>query len=61
MKSIITKWAYLKYELEEPIDYSEVFSEEIDKGWDILSVSTAIDTYNGEKIIVLTALLSKPA
>lgn len=59
MNKIVTKWAYLNYELEEPIDYTMVFSEEIDEGWKFLSLNSALDTYQGRKIIVLTALLEK--
>lgn len=58
MNKIVTKWTYIDYALEEPIDYTMLFSEEIDDGWEFVSLSSAIDTYRGNEIIILTALLS---
>lgn len=59
MRSIITKWAYINYG-GAPNDFSELFSEDVDAGWQIVSVSSCLDSLEGCKIIVLTAVLEKP-
>ncbi|MBD5219506.1 MAG: hypothetical protein HDS72_04585 [Bacteroidales bacterium] len=59
MKKILTHWAYLNYDLAEAVDYTSLFSEQLEQGWEIESISTAVDSYNGMRIIVVTALLEK--
>lgn len=59
MKMILTKWAYLNYDSEEPHDFTLLFSKELDEGWEIHSISSAVDSHCGKPIMVLTALLLK--
>lgn len=59
MRSIVTMWAYVNYDNDEPQDNSELFSMYVDAGWHIVSVSSCLDMYEGRRIIVLTALLEK--
>lgn len=59
MKIIVTRWAYLNYDSGEAIDYTMLFSEQTDEDWVIQNLSTAIDSYCGKPIIVITALLTK--
>lgn len=60
MKSVITKWSSINYGSDYSSDYSELFSKEVDEGWQIVSLSTCIDTFEESRIIVITALLDKP-
>lgn len=60
MTSLITKWAFFNYGFTETVDYSELFSQEVDDGWTIRSISTAVDHHEGKPIIIFTALLEKP-
>ena len=59
MKKILTQWAYLNYNPGEPTDYTSLFSEQLEDGWEIVSISSALDDFNGMRIIVVTALLEK--
>ena len=59
MKRIVTRWAYLNYDSGEAIDYTMLFSEQINEGWEIQDLSSAVDSYSGKPIIVLTALLTR--
>ena len=60
MRTVVTKWAYIDYRCDLSSDYSGLFSEEVDAGWRIVSVSSCLDTFEGKRIIVLTAVLEKP-
>ncbi len=59
MQKIVTSWAYLNYPAAVPHDLTMLFSEDIDNGWEITTLSTALDTYREGRIIVVTALLTK--
>ena len=59
MKNIVTQWAYLNYLAEAPADFTMLFSNYVDEGWEITQISTAIDRFEGQPIIVVTALLEK--
>lgn len=59
MKKIVTHWAYMNYASGEPQDVTGLFSHDIDEGWEIQNVCSAIDTYENRPIVVVTALLSK--
>lgn len=59
MRSVISKWACVDYRCGMSFDYSELFCKEVDAGWQIVSVSACIDSFEGRKIIVLTAVLEK--
>lgn len=59
MRSVITKWSRINYGSNYTCDYSELFSKEVDEGWQIVSLSTCIDTFEERRIIVITALLEK--
>ena len=59
MQKILTAWAYMNYASEEQHDFTMLFSEEIENGWQIASLSSALDTYQGRRIVVITALLTK--
>lgn len=59
MRSVISKWAYIDYRSDFTNDYSELFCEEVEAGWLIVSVSACLDSFDGRRIIVLTAVLEK--
>lgn len=57
MVRVVTKWAYLNYGLEEPMDITELFSGDMDEGFRIRNISTAVDYFQGHPVVVVTALL----
>lgn len=59
MQRILTQWAYLDYNAVSPIDYTILFSEYLDKGWEIVQISTAVDRLCDKPIIVVTAIMKE--
>lgn len=59
MRSIITQWSRLNLAAGAPTDYTMLFSDYIDLGWELIQISTAVDRYGEERIIIVTALLEK--
>lgn len=51
MRTVVTKWAYIDYRCDLSSDYSGLFSEEVDAGLRIVSVSSCLDTFEGKRIL----------
>lgn len=59
-KRIVTRWSEMNYRNEGvAMDLTMLFSEEINEGFDIEQISTAVDCYGDRRVLVVTALLSR--